>query len=132
MLSSIERHSPVDNAQHSADSELSRSTRESPRTHPRLTVYRILFFVLTAGLGGIKAVSSYQGYVTVPTTFDWVYGILVVSSPKDSPINFKVRQHAHGCLFSPKNIEKYHDLNIPVLALRGKALLSLRVIKALS
>ncbi|KAJ6478392.1 hypothetical protein C8R45DRAFT_783838, partial [Mycena sanguinolenta] len=47
--------------------------------HPRLTIYRILFFVLTAGLGGIKAVSSYQGHVTVPTTFDWVYGIVVVS-----------------------------------------------------
>ncbi|KAF7348018.1 Cell division control protein 42 [Mycena sanguinolenta] len=69
----------VHNCQPTVDFELSRVTIKSPRAHPRLTVYRILFFVLPAGLGGIKAVSSYQGHVTVPTTFDWVYGIVVVS-----------------------------------------------------
>ncbi|KAJ6460294.1 hypothetical protein C8R45DRAFT_1180458 [Mycena sanguinolenta] len=79
MLSSIEPHLLFDDSRPSVDSGPSGSPRISQRAHPRLTVYRILFFVLTAGLGGIKAVSSYQGYVTVPTTFDWVYGIVVVS-----------------------------------------------------
>ncbi|KAF8174510.1 hypothetical protein K438DRAFT_1609506 [Mycena galopus ATCC 62051] len=50
-----------------------------PRSRPRLNVYRILSFALTAGMGAIKAVSSYQGHVTAPTTFDWIYGIVVVS-----------------------------------------------------
>ncbi|KAJ7680741.1 hypothetical protein DFH06DRAFT_973797 [Mycena polygramma] len=49
------------------------------RSHPRLTVYQLLFFGLTAGFGAVKAVFSYQGQSTVPTTFDWIYGIAVVS-----------------------------------------------------
>ncbi|KAJ6493296.1 hypothetical protein C8R45DRAFT_989331 [Mycena sanguinolenta] len=80
MLSIIEPHLLLDNSRPSVDSEPSESPRIIQRAHPRLTAYRILFFVLTAGLGGIKAVSSYQGNVTVPTTFDWVYGIVVVSA----------------------------------------------------
>ncbi|KAJ7879128.1 hypothetical protein B0H13DRAFT_1630847 [Mycena leptocephala] len=54
--------------------------RRPPRAHPRLTVYRILFFSLTAGFGTIKAIYSYQGQTMAPTTFDWVYSIVVVSA----------------------------------------------------
>ncbi|KAJ7497710.1 hypothetical protein FB451DRAFT_1017304 [Mycena latifolia] len=50
------------------------------RTHPRLTGYRILFFLLTAGFGAVKAFSSYRGQTTAPTTLDWVYGVVVVSA----------------------------------------------------
>ncbi|KAJ6489557.1 hypothetical protein C8R47DRAFT_1124729 [Mycena vitilis] len=52
---------------------------QTPRSHPRLTVYRLLFFGLTAGFGAVKAVFSYQGQSTVPTTFDWIYRIVVVT-----------------------------------------------------
>ncbi|KAJ7141345.1 hypothetical protein C8R44DRAFT_763235 [Mycena epipterygia] len=54
--------------------------RRPIRAHPRLTGYRILFFLLTAGFGAIKAFFSYKGQTTSPTTLDWVYGVVVVSA----------------------------------------------------
>ncbi|KAJ6625752.1 hypothetical protein B0H10DRAFT_588698 [Mycena sp. CBHHK59/15] len=55
-----------------------RHRRPLRRSHPRLTGYRILFFISTGGFGTIKAVLSYNGHTTVPTTLDWVYGVVVV------------------------------------------------------
>ncbi|KDR80573.1 hypothetical protein GALMADRAFT_207602 [Galerina marginata CBS 339.88] len=43
---------------------------------PRMTGYRILVIVLTAGFGLSKAKLSYQGYSTAPNTLDWLYGVV--------------------------------------------------------
>ncbi|KAF8199869.1 hypothetical protein K438DRAFT_1511157, partial [Mycena galopus ATCC 62051] len=48
--------------------------------HPRLTAYRILSFTSTVGFGAVKAVLSYQGQTTSPTTIDWIYGMVVASA----------------------------------------------------
>ncbi|KAJ6494972.1 hypothetical protein DFH09DRAFT_1002534 [Mycena vulgaris] len=53
--------------------------RRVMRSHPRLTGYRILFFVFTAGFGAVKALFSYHGQTVAPTTLDWMYGVVVVS-----------------------------------------------------
>jgi hypothetical protein len=42
---------------------------------PKLTGYRLLYIVLTAGFGISKAVLSYEGYSTAPNTLDWIYGV---------------------------------------------------------
>jgi hypothetical protein len=77
----LDSESLVDNSQPSAGAEhFERKSQKRIKAHPRLTVYRILFFTLTVGFGASKAVSSYQGQTTVPTTFDWIYGIVVVSA----------------------------------------------------
>jgi hypothetical protein len=52
-------------------------TSAHKRWHPRLTGYRILTVVLTAGFGLSKAALSYCGQSTVPTTLDWLYGVVV-------------------------------------------------------
>ena len=41
----------------------------------QVTAYRILFtFFITAGFG--KAILSYRGFSTSPTTLDWLFGVL--------------------------------------------------------
>ncbi|KAF7357774.1 hypothetical protein MVEN_00823400 [Mycena venus] len=79
MLSDIEPESLLDESR-SQPSVGSDQSRMSPRAHPRLTAYRILCFALTAGFGAVKAVLSYRGQTTAPTTLDWIYGIIVGSA----------------------------------------------------
>lgn len=45
--------------------------------HQSLTGYRLLVIALTAIFGLSKAVLSYRGQSTVPTTLDWMYGVVV-------------------------------------------------------
>ncbi|KAJ7282828.1 hypothetical protein C8J57DRAFT_1122747 [Mycena rebaudengoi] len=52
--------------------------RRTNRSHPRVTGYRIVFFILTGGFGSLKAFFAYRGESTTPTTLDWVYGVVVV------------------------------------------------------
>ena len=44
---------------------------------PLVTGYRLLVSLLTLIFGMSKAVLSYQGQSTAPTTVDWVFGVLV-------------------------------------------------------
>lgn len=50
------------------------------RWRPELTGYRILTVLLTAGFGLSKAILSYRGLSTAPTTVDWLYGVVVFLS----------------------------------------------------
>ena len=65
----------------SMDSEdlLSEAPREEQQrgSHwPRMTGYRLLTLLLTAGFGLSKAKLSYEGYSTAPNTLDWLYGVV--------------------------------------------------------
>ncbi|KAJ7451786.1 hypothetical protein B0H11DRAFT_2075109 [Mycena galericulata] len=62
-----------------AGSTLDTRNRSATRAHPRLTGYRMLFLILTSGFGAFKAYLSYRGQTTVPTTLDWMYGVVVAS-----------------------------------------------------
>ncbi|KAI0043128.1 hypothetical protein FA95DRAFT_1682090 [Auriscalpium vulgare] len=46
------------------------------RPHIKLTGDRILFLVIIIGVGTGKAISSYLGQSTVPTTLEWLLGVL--------------------------------------------------------
>jgi hypothetical protein len=47
------------------------------RWRPRLTGFQLLYFIFTAGFGLSKAGLAYHGHSTLPTTFDWLYGIVI-------------------------------------------------------
>ncbi|TDL13660.1 hypothetical protein BD410DRAFT_846728 [Rickenella mellea] len=46
--------------------------------HPSITGYRILLVLITTTFGSIKAVLSYQGHTTSPTTLDWAFGVVII------------------------------------------------------
>ncbi|KAF6753544.1 hypothetical protein DFP72DRAFT_901982 [Ephemerocybe angulata] len=48
--------------------------------HPSVTGYRILVTGTAISLGLTKAIVAYLGHTTVPTTLEWIYGILVTLS----------------------------------------------------
>ncbi|TDL13661.1 hypothetical protein BD410DRAFT_735048 [Rickenella mellea] len=43
----------------------------------KLTGYRLIVILTTAGFGLSKAALSYQGKSTTPTTLEWLYGIII-------------------------------------------------------
>lgn len=71
--------SPVDSNASKDISTTNSDSKRHVRTRPRLTGYRIIFFLLTCGFGTVKGVLSYLGNSTVPTFLDWAYGVVVVS-----------------------------------------------------
>ncbi|TDL24732.1 hypothetical protein BD410DRAFT_718406 [Rickenella mellea] len=43
----------------------------------KLTGYRLIVILTTAGFGLSKAALSYHGKSTAPTTLEWLYGIVI-------------------------------------------------------
>ncbi|KAK6997086.1 hypothetical protein R3P38DRAFT_1942348 [Favolaschia claudopus] len=80
MLSDLDPHSPLNHEPAGERLDCDRPEASSSRTRPRLTVYRMLSFSLTAGFGAIKAYMSYEAQVINPTTLDLVYTIVIVSA----------------------------------------------------
>jgi len=60
-----------------ADPQHPQQHTEHRAHHPGLTGYRLLVILLTAIFGLSKAGLSYNGQSTVPTTLDWMYGVVV-------------------------------------------------------
>ncbi|KAJ3517743.1 hypothetical protein NLJ89_g320 [Agrocybe chaxingu] len=57
------------------DLPLPSAPSSDPGERPKLTGYRILVVVLTAGFGLTKAYLSYLGQSTAPNTMDWLHGV---------------------------------------------------------
>ncbi|TDL16808.1 hypothetical protein BD410DRAFT_590598 [Rickenella mellea] len=45
--------------------------------HPAFTRYRLTIVVLTVSFGLSKAAFAYLGYSTVPTTLEWISGVVI-------------------------------------------------------
>ncbi|KIJ32617.1 hypothetical protein M422DRAFT_52771 [Sphaerobolus stellatus SS14] len=43
----------------------------------RLTGFRLLTLLSTSGFGVVKAILSYLGHSTAPTTLDWAFGVVI-------------------------------------------------------
>jgi hypothetical protein len=52
------------------------SASEGESTHPKLTPYRLAFFLSTGGLGITKAILVWNGATASSTTVEWVTGVV--------------------------------------------------------
>ncbi|KDQ57200.1 hypothetical protein JAAARDRAFT_114139, partial [Jaapia argillacea MUCL 33604] len=58
------------------DARGSRTVSLMERNRPFISGFRLLVTVTTIVFGLAKAALSYQGFSTIPNTFDWLFGVL--------------------------------------------------------
>jgi hypothetical protein len=52
-------------------------TLPRPSWHPKISPYRFIVFSIPLAIGTVKAVLSYKGSKTTPTTLEWINGVVI-------------------------------------------------------
>ena len=52
-------------------------TLPRPSWHPKMSPYRVIGFLSPLAIGTVKAVLSYKGSNTTPTTLEWINGVVI-------------------------------------------------------